>query len=696
MVLVKYVALLAFNKIVLTHPHLVSEQEDVILDCIDNPDITIRIQALDLFQGMVSADNLTPIVSRLMKQLKLAAAHDGRDDSATVSIDSSYDSDGEPKPPTQASKPRSQSPPLPEDYRLDVVSRILQMSSKDNYANITDFDWYIDILTQLVRIMPVTTPSSEDESGLARGSTTSSVSKRIGNELRNVAVKVRAMRSTAVRAADDIIYQLLKITPVGHSVTSETLQAVVWILGEYCQLLQNADDTLSNLLQLIPRVGSVDVSIVMIQAIAKIFAAVAGDATEPWTAERKSRISLLMARILHVAEPFALHPNLEIQERASEFIELMKLTAEAAAGQPASTNEAPQDAPLLLTQAIPSLFNGWELNSVAAGAQYHVPLLDNLDLNAPIHRDLPGLLAQASFAKLGEEEIDAFEAYYNERPAPTSISSSTPALDRLVDPEESQSGGYQQQPDEDAYLDPDIVARRKAKRLEQNRDDPFYISNDANVAEQASIHNIIQSSNGDDVDIDSIPIMKLDLDQISVPKQAPQRQAPKPRQQITVAADEMLQSSGAGTPRYDSEGNAESSAKGKARKLKQGLLQVDSSTIGSFSLEGEPKHALGLQQQQEEEAEMQKAMHEVEKLRLEMQRANERIQVAQGVDTAGIIVKKKKKKKVVKDGEAADSTEIKVKKKKAKVGDDGEVVVTKKKKKRAPVTFDDEPKPLDS
>lgn len=691
----KYVALLAFNKIVLTHPHLVSEQEDVILDCIDNPDITIRIQALDLFQGMVSADNLSPIVSRLMKQLKLAAVYDEQDDSTAISIDSSYDSEGEPKASPQTSQPQGRSPPLPEDYRLDVVTRILQMSSKDNYANILDFDWYIDILTQLVRIMPVTKPSSDNDGLLERGLTIVSTSRRIGNELRNVAVKVRAMRSTAVRAADEIIYQLLKITPVGHSVTSETLQAVVWILGEYCQLLQNADDTLNNLLQLIPRVGSIDVVIVMIQAIAKIFAAVAGDGTEPWTAERKSRIALLMARILHVTEPFALHPNLEVQERASEFIELMKLTAEAAAGQPASTNELSQDAPLLLTQAIPSLFNGWELNSVAPGAQYHVRLLENLDLEAPIHRDLPSLLARASLARLDEGETDAFEAYYNERPAPTSISSTTPALNRLADPEESQSGGYQQQPDEDAYLDPDIVARRKAKRLELNRDDPFYISNDAGAVETTSIHNIIQSSNGDDVDIDSIPIMKLDLDKISVPKHTPQRQAPRPRQQITVETDEMLQSSGAGTPRYDSETNAGPFSRGQSRKIKQGLLQVDSSTIGSFTLEGEPTHALGLQQQQEEDAEMQKAMHEVEKLRLEMQRANERIQVAQGVDTAGIMVKKKKKK-VVKDDQPDQGVGVKVKKKKPKVGEDGEVVIPKKKKKRAPVTFSDEPGQLDN
>ena len=51
------------------------------------------------------------------------------------------------------------------------------------------------------------------------------------------------------------------------------------------------------------------------------------------------------------------------------------------------------------------------------------------------------------------------------------------------------------------------------------------------------------------------------------------------------------------------------------------------------------------ERQQREEAEMQQAMKEVERLRLEMQRANERIQVAQGVDVEGTVVKKKAKRR---------------------------------------------------
>jgi AP-3 complex subunit delta-1 len=89
---------------------------------------------------------------------------------------------------------------------------------------------------------------------------------------------------------------------------------------------------------------------------------------------------------------------------------------------------------------------------------------------------------------------------------------------------------------------------------------------------------------------------------------------------------------------------------------------------------------------------MAKAMQEVERLRLEMQRANERIQAAQGVPPEGTVVKKKKKKKPV-EGEAG--TVVKKKKsKKAAVDVVGEgepspapedVVKPKKKKKKPKV-----------
>ncbi|KAH8664292.1 adaptin N terminal region-domain-containing protein [Xylariales sp. PMI_506] len=701
----KYVALLAFNKIVVTHPWLVAQQEDVILECIDSADISIRIKALDLVQGMVSSENLISIVSRLMRQLKNASA-DAYKATATDPADAESDEEGSDRRNTPSQRAEEQAPPLPDDYRIDVINRILTMCSGNNYSNLTDFEWYIDILIQLVRTAPMS-HSVGDDVGLASTpgkSSTEDVSERIGNELRNVTVKVQAIRPACVEAAEVIMAQFNRDSPVAQSVVSGALKPVAWIVGEFASETRAPEDSLNALLQIIPRISPPESLASCLQAATKVLALVAGDSFSAWTPERKSKISLLLARVIHTFEPLAMHPNLEVQERAVEFSELLKLTSEAVTGQDTSSAEVLQDAPLLLTQAIPSLFSGWELNSVAVDAQKNVPFPDGLELDEPINPNLDNLLANAESISMPADEADEFEIYYNKKPPPTSIASE-PAIARLGDGREEMVNSYQQ-PTEDSYLDADILARRKAERMERNRDDPFYIG-DLNKLSGTStpIHNILQNANGPDFDVDSIPVMELDLDKLSAgmsgsaPTQRSMPVRPKPRQKIVVTADETLVGSGISTPRnYDSENNSDSFTKSRTKKLKQStLLGVSSASIGSFNLEGDPQgRGYDYEAQQREEAEMAKAMKEVERLRLEMQRANERIQVAQGVDAEGAVVKKKVKKKKAPAAAAEGETGVtKVKKKKKKVpevegGQDAESPATE------PQIADPSPEPVGS
>lgn len=684
------------------------------MECIDSSDITIRVQALNLVKGMVTSDNLVLVVSRLMKQLKSSSPSKDRRLPGSSDITPETESDDESQTAIIApTVQETQTVPLPDDYRIDIIERILFMCSKDNYSSVLDFDWYIDVLTQLVRMAPVPRTFDATTGAALPIRQQVDVSEKIGDALRNVAVKVRAMRATAVRAADIILDQLLSDNPAGHPLTSGALKSAIWIIGEYSVQLAIPDDSLNGLLQAIPRIGKPEISAVALHATAKVFSSIAGSEHEPWTSERKSRISLLLARILNVLEPLALHPNLEVQERAVEYIELLKLTAEAASGQPASTDEVDQEPPLLLTQAIPSLFNGWELNSVAVNAQKNVPLLEGLDLDEPIHGDLNRLLFQTDIITLQSDEADDFEVYYHQRPPPSSISSSAPAISRLADPDDDMASSYQQL-SEESYLDADILAKRKAERMEKNKDDPFYIPSDNILRTSTPIHNILQNNNGD-LDIDSIPVMQLDLEKIGGGSlAAPSRPQPRPRQKVLVAADETIEGSDSGTGRQnDSENGSNTLAKAKSKKSKQhSLLQVDSSTIGSFSLEeGDGSKGFDYERQQREEAEMQQAMKEVERLRLEMQRANERIQMAQGADVQGVVVKKKKKKAVSKktaeedDGEAAAKVKPKKKKKAvAQTSEGGEPsgtaadtldgapvkVAPKKKKKKVPVAVEAE------
>lgn len=698
---VKYVALLAFNRIVLTHPFLVAQQEDVIMECIDSPDISIRLRALDLVVGMVNSDNLMSIVGRLMRQLKNSRSPTAAElNPVPIPIEPAADSDDEsPEVSIKTNKGGPEAPLLPDDYKVDVISRILDMCASNNYGNLVDFDWYIDILIQLVRSAPIPTTSGSQDPPNQNASSSADVSERIGDELRTVSVKVKAIRPQSTNAAELILISTYNDNTSPLTSGSGVLRPVAWIVGEYASYLSSPDGTLTALLQLTKGSSPSESLNIFLQAILKIFSQISGDDQTPWTPERKTMISLLMARIIHILEPLAMHPDLEVQERAVEFLELMKLAAEASQGQDASSAIGQQEAPLLLTQAIPLLFTGMELNSVAVGAQKNVPITPTLDLDQPINANLSNLLRQVELESVEEPDQDEFETYYH-RPPPPSVSSNAlePAIGRLEGPDE-RVNSYQA--GEDSYLDPDIVARRRAERLERNKDDPFYIAPlEDKSGRSTPLHNILQSNNGQELDIDAIPIMQLDLGKsnTTTPGQTSPRKAPVPkaRQRIQVAADETLGTSGASTPRND---DSENSLDGPARpkpRMKQSLLQVDSSHIGSFSLEGDGSNApFDFERQQREEAEMAKAMKDVERLRLEMQRANERIEAAQGVE--GTVIKKKKKKpKLVEnasdgEGEAVKTVKKKKKAKKAVIdeGATGEaaasVVKPKKKKKSAKV-----------
>ena len=568
----KYVALLAFNKIVITHPFLVAQQEDVIMDCIDSPDISIRLRSLDLVVGMVSSDNLMSVVGRLMRQLRNSpsAPANGISDGPAPAIEPAADSDDEsPETPVKPDKGASQETLLPDDYKVDVISRILTMCSSNNYGNLVDFDWYIDILIQLVRNAPVPSQATlSHDSDLGRQDLSADISGKIGDELRNVAVKVKAVRPQAARAAESILISTYNDSTTQLNAGSAALRPISWIVGEYASSLVSPDGTLTALLQITKTSTSPDGLVLYLQALPKIFSLMTSDDQTPWTPERKAMISLLMGRIIHTLEPLAMHPDLEVQERAVELSELLKLAAEASSGQEVSTEEMVQDAPLLLTQAIPSLFTGGggggggggglELNSVAFGAQKNVPIPTALDLDQPINANLSNLLRAVEYSSFDGPDEDEFETYYH-KPPPQAPSIVEPAINRIGDASGEAVHSYQQG-GEDSYLDPDIVARRRAERLERNKDDPFYIApNDAASGRSTPLHSILQSNNGPDLDIDSIPIMQLDIGKPTLPSTRPSSQrasVTKARQRIQITADETLATSGTSSPRNDDSENS--------------------------------------------------------------------------------------------------------------------------------------------
>lgn len=699
---VKYVALLAFEKIVISHPYLVAQQQDVILECIDDPDISIRMRALDLVVGMVNADNLTAIVGRLMRQLRNApiatAAHDPNNDRGRAAGITPYgddDSDAEENLPRHEQK-SDQPPPLPDDYRTSVIRRILEMCSRDMYANITDFEWYIDVLTQLVRVSPATKAISvmeeEEESEHF-----DEIGAGIGLELQNVAVRVKSVRPEAIEAAQSLVLvdRRDQMFPSSGNGGQGVLEYAGWLVGEYARYLSRPEPVMTSLLHPTSLQLPSKTLAIYLQAIPKVFSSMAGNDQISWTPERKTLMSLLMARIVHFLEPLSTHPSLEVQERAVEYLELMRLAAEAASGTAASADQSEfTDPPLLLTQAIPALFSGAELNPVAPGAQRKVPIPEDLDLDTPINSNLQHLLFAADAEGFETEEDDVYAAYSEPVAASTEPAAVTaPAADRL-DGSQREPTSYQNAT-EDEYLDPDILARRRAERKERYKDDPFYIDPEADRDSGAvtPLSRIVRDGNreNNELDIDSIPIMELNLDSKgSSSEHLPRSRSPrKPVRKVDIMGDETL-----GPVVSDAaSANREDIVQPRGGKAKKSLLEVDSSGLGALSLDDDDDQghmnrkltALEMERKAQEDAEMKRALQEVERLRLEMQRASERLLVKEEV-----AVKKKKKRKVRKVAVEGDDVDDALPE--AAVGggaDDGEggeekvaTPVKKKKKKK--------------
>ncbi|OQU95865.1 Adaptin domain-containing protein [Cladophialophora immunda] len=687
----KYVALLAFNKIVATHPTLVSMQQDVIMGCLDDPDISIKMQALELVSGMVNSDNLQAVVNRLIKQLA---------GSASATVDPNGHAEEEQTDMEQRLVPDkrgSENVPLPDEYRYEIISRILDMCSHNTYANITDFEWYIEILVHLVRHLP----ADKDANSLrATLEDDTSLGARVGSQLRDITVRVKELRPETTKAAETLV--LLSNRAIAYpkhgTGQSQVIKSAAWICGEFAVYLSNPYEVLNSLIHESSGHFTPTTLAIVIQAIPKIIARIATTADREWNASRGATMSLLLARTTEFLEKLSSHPNLEVQERSVEFLEVLRLASEALSTQGGDSLQAP----LLLTSAVPTLFSGTELNPVSAAAQKKVPLPEDLDLDAPINPDLSTILQDSQIADVDDHGEDVFQSFYHDREPIPSITSLHPQpaaayLDSAV-ASESAPLSYQSAPES-----PGTIARRKAERMARNKDDPFYIAPSDDADPQ--FHDIISKTNGDDeLDVDSIPIIDLQIDRSQTTaakgetggeERRPRKK--KPVRRFVVAADETLEASAATTPTSQSFSNsspfAALSQAQRTRSLSPNaqprahsrptrtLLSVDSSTLENLSLEGGPAETESeILRREAEELEMAIALREVEKKRLEMQREMERQRtvMGEGVDAEGTVVRRKKKKTRPKVGVDATEERVGVEAE----GHDGEEGSIKKKKKK--------------
>lgn len=631
------------------------------MSCIDDPDISIRLQALELGAGMVDGDNLTTVVEHLLEQLRnapLSANKLSNTPIRPVEIEPAADSEGED--PEEILQPQKEciddSPALPTEYRIITIRQILSMCSKNTYANIIDFDWYLETLVQLVGLVPsLGKPIAGRQHGNShhvrewQQPAEEDIAYAIGWELRNVAVRVNSVRAEAVNAAAALIdirgsdVSFTSIGSGGHG----ALGFAVWVVGEFANRLHDVHETLNSLIH--PRVRSLPDSIISayLQAVPKVMVSIVMHEVSSWDVERKTMMALLFAKILHFLEPLTTHPSLDVQERSVELAELMKVTAQAVTNHAIGIDHGP----ILLVKIIPSLFTGGDLNPVAPTAQKKVPPPNELNLDIPLNQNLSSVLQLVESDFSAGLEHAEFERFYCHRGGQKPEKTTTLHILPFV---ELAMSSYQQA--EDAPLDLDALFRKRIQRRSRNKDDPFYIASDELTSGTSTpFHEILKTSNGGDVDVDSIPIMSLDLGERGQGPNLPSLEVPKPKrthlQAYVIADDENVDWEGSATDQRDS-GSGDVSrdtvpSTRKRERVKTSLLEVDSSGLGNYSIHDcELKIGqLDIERQEAEDADMAKALKEIERLRLEMQRASERVKTSKGIPPEGTLVKKKKKKK---------------------------------------------------
>ncbi|XP_040039745.2 AP-3 complex subunit delta-1 isoform X5 [Gasterosteus aculeatus] len=261
----KYLGLLAMSKILKTHPKSVQSHKDLILQCLDDKDESIRLRALDLLYGMVSKKNLMEIVKKLMLHVDKAEG---------------------------------------TTYRDELLTKIIDICSQSNYQYITNFEWYISILVELTRL-----------EGTRHG-------HLIASQMLDVAIRVKAIRVFAVAQMATLLDNAHLMTGnVQRKGICEVLYAAAWICGEFSEHLENPTQTLEAMLR--PKVATLPghIQAVYVQNAAKLFATVLKSQEGNTDSTAAQETSQLMIERLPL---FVQSANLEVQERASCILQLVK------------------------------------------------------------------------------------------------------------------------------------------------------------------------------------------------------------------------------------------------------------------------------------------------------------------------------------------------------------------------------------
>lgn len=497
----RYLGLVGLSNLMQSHPYVIAEHQELIVECLAVDDITIRMRSLELLAGMVNSENAAQIIRELMRQ--------------TLSADGAY--------------------------RHELIARILHVCSVNKYENIHDFDWYIHVLVQLARVPGISGAAVEAQQTLSASGNSVAAPKigsyemtrtrshgiEVARQLLDIAVRVKSVRSVMVENMIDLLMEKDALSGPGASTLSEVFYAAAWITGEYVmeyledvddddededdedddrvteeEKLARIEDLVDEMLQ--PRTTSLPahVQTVYIQTLLKFLAA---------TAEKSDddAVEKLAEIIVERLPAFVQSEHIEVQERA---VSLQQILFALGIGMSAlSTEERASRAFDSNVSLNPStrldILNSYfaeRLAPVGAKAQRKVPLPADLDLDEPLSSIEASFLESggdvSGYANEDDLEVSFVQQSYNNSNSGYTVFDDYPPQQHASSKKKNDSrhrkGSYENHrsgSDSSASESEDSkeeLERQYALEKERLRKDPFYLSGNGNNANGPIDHSV--------------------------------------------------------------------------------------------------------------------------------------------------------------------------------------------------------------
>lgn len=299
----RYISILALDKLAPSHPHLVAQHQNVILQSIQHPDMTIRVRALELV-ARLAADpiSLRPIVDYLVSYLgstdQITATP-----SAAQTLQRTLDADQAQV--LETSLPSDLSCSKYTEFRAQVAECILDLGGVNRFSRIRDLSWYMHTLIRLTHLVNAT------------------VIPRVVDQLMELVfyhsdIQDEASTVLSPMLLDPNMYD-------GENPMSEVLRACATICSEYVEQVESIPRLIEALLQDAVQSLPSRTTFVCIQSAMKMYAYWAAQLSDTWDQDTKLQLLAVTESMKTQLTKLALNQDAEVFERCKEGLQLFVL-----------------------------------------------------------------------------------------------------------------------------------------------------------------------------------------------------------------------------------------------------------------------------------------------------------------------------------------------------------------------------------